>query len=205
MVTGLVSGESSIPGWVRVECDSDTTAAWLIRAILMENVSALSERTILYLPAGPAYRLGKEIKNVITVMAKACHYWFGHVSTFQQKAVTRLFEKLDAESPLIQPPRLDAGGLDRCKELSDKIVEGIRRATRLRSSNEEYVDWVGVECPDARTAIWMMRAAVVWNVVSRREGAMLFAPVNPTTDPQGETVVRTVRRVFGFAQTQGIL
>jgi len=30
------------------------------------------------LPAGPAFRLDKEIKNVITVVAKTHHYWTEH-------------------------------------------------------------------------------------------------------------------------------
>jgi hypothetical protein len=35
----------------------------------------------------------------------------------------------------------------------------------------------------------MMRAVVVSNVVSRREDDTFFVPVNPQTDPQGETVL----------------
>ena len=64
MVTDLEVAPSSIPGWVRVECASRSTAEWLVRAIVMENVSAHHEDTGLHLPAGPAYRVEKEIKNV---------------------------------------------------------------------------------------------------------------------------------------------
>ena len=205
MVTGLESEASSTPGWVSVKCTGDTMAEWLIRAILMENVSARCNHTVLDLPAGPTYRLEKEIKNVITVVAKTCHYWIDHVPRLQQRDIGHLFAKMDAESPLIQPAFLDDRDVDGCKVLSAMIADAIQSATGLRSSNQEYVDWVGVECPDVRTAIWMMRAVVVSNVVSRREGSMFFLPVNPATDPQGETVLRTVRHLYGFAAAQGIL
>jgi sirohydrochlorin cobaltochelatase len=44
----------------------------------MENVSVRREGPVLYLPAAPSYRLDKEIKNVITVVAKTYHYWCEH-------------------------------------------------------------------------------------------------------------------------------
>jgi sirohydrochlorin cobaltochelatase len=36
------------------------------------------DERILYLPAGPAFRLEHESKNVITVVAKTHHYWREH-------------------------------------------------------------------------------------------------------------------------------
>jgi sirohydrochlorin cobaltochelatase len=33
---------------------------------------------VLFLPAGPTFRLDKEIKNVVTVIAKTHHYWKEH-------------------------------------------------------------------------------------------------------------------------------
>jgi hypothetical protein len=51
----------------------------------------------------------------------------------------------------------------------------------------------------------MMRAMVVSNVLSRREGTVLFVPLNPETDPNGETVARSVVRIHGFATTRGLL
>ena len=47
----------------------------LVRAIVMENIYARSEAFMLDLPACPGYRIEKEIKNVITSIAKTCHYW----------------------------------------------------------------------------------------------------------------------------------
>ncbi len=46
-------------------------AGWLVRrAVNIENVSSYSEGMVLYLPAGPRFRLEKEIKNVVTAIAK---------------------------------------------------------------------------------------------------------------------------------------
>ena len=69
----------------------------------MENVSARCEGTTLELPAGPGYRLEKEIKNVITAVAKTGHDWLDHTGVAQQRAIGDLFSAIEAESPLIQP------------------------------------------------------------------------------------------------------
>ena len=50
------------------------------------------------------------------------------------------------------------------------------------------------------TAVWMMRALVVSNVLSRREGVVLFVPVNPAIDPNGARVAEAVVRI---ASAQG--
>jgi sirohydrochlorin cobaltochelatase len=168
-------------------------------------VSARREHLALYLPASPAYRIEKEIKNVITVVAKTCHYWFDHIPKLQKWDIGQLFARIEAESLLIQPALFDPRDFDECKRLSDKVVEAIRSATGLKASNQEYVDWVGTECSDIHKAIWLMRTTVVNNVVSRREGTTVFMPVNPVTDPEGETVLRTVRQVYSFATVGGVL
>src|SRR5262245_40412615 len=91
MVTGLPVEPSPQPGWITVACDSDGMAGWLLRAITMENVSARTDEAMLDLPAGPDYRIDKEIKNVVTVIAKTCHYWSGHMWRFEQRAIGELF------------------------------------------------------------------------------------------------------------------
>ena len=78
-------------------------AGWLLRAIVMENVSARAEGPLLDLPAGPAYRLEKEIKNVVTVIAKTCHYWTGHMWLPQQRTIAALLAAMAAESPVVAP------------------------------------------------------------------------------------------------------
>jgi hypothetical protein len=206
MVTELAAAPSPIPGWVRVECESAGMSEWLVRAIVMENVSAYCEGALLDLPAGPGYRLEKEIKNVITVIAKTCHYWLGHMWHSQQRTIANLFARMAMESPLVQPA-LSGHGFEagRHQILCDKIAETIHHTTGLRTSNHQYAGWLGLQCPDVRAAIWMMRALVASNVLSRREGTVLFVPVNPVSDPHGETVVRLVGRIHGFAAARNIL
>ena len=85
LVTGLRSYVSPNPGWVRVSCPGDAMAGWLLRAIVMENVAARRQGAMLDLPAAPQFRLEKETKNVITVIAKTCHYWMGHIPRAQQR------------------------------------------------------------------------------------------------------------------------
>lgn len=79
MTTGLRTRLSQAPGWIGVECHSEAMALWLLRAIVVENVSVRREGAVLYLPAGPAFRLEHEIKNVITALAKTHHYWQEHL------------------------------------------------------------------------------------------------------------------------------
>ena len=78
LTTGLRTQLSSALGWIGVQCHSEAMALWLLRAIVVENISVRREGSVLYLPAGPAFRLEHEIKNVITALAKTCHYWQEH-------------------------------------------------------------------------------------------------------------------------------
>jgi hypothetical protein len=50
----------------------------------------------------------------------------------------------------------------------------------------------------------MMRALVASNVLSRREGSVLFVPVNAATDPNGTIVAGAVERVSRCASARGI-
>ncbi len=151
----------------------------------------------LELPAAPAFRLDKEIKNVITVIAKTCHYWTGHMPRGQRLAVEKLFAELDARSPLV-PPAYSQDGVRPAADrlLYAGIAQRIQRDTGLRSSPHHYAGWLGLECGDVQTAVWMMRALVVSNVLSRREGVVLFVPVNPAIDPNGARVAEAVVRIY---------
>ena len=51
-------------------------------------------------------------------------------------------------------------------------------------------------------AIWMMRALVASNVLSRREDTVLFVPINPNTDPQGDTVIQVTCRIYDLAKNR---
>lgn len=81
MVTGLETVRSNMPGWIGLVCDSEEMALWLLRAIVVENISVRREDNVLYFPAGADFRLEKEIKNVVTVVAKTNHYWQEHLTT----------------------------------------------------------------------------------------------------------------------------
>jgi sirohydrochlorin cobaltochelatase len=80
MITGLPTVKSAVPGWVGVRCESEGMAIWLVRAIIVENVMVRREGDVLYLPAGPQFTLKNEIKSIVTVTAKTCHYWGEHLT-----------------------------------------------------------------------------------------------------------------------------
>lgn len=79
MITGLPIVASRTPGWIGVRCASEEMAVWLMRAISVENVMVRREAETLYLPAGPRFTINREIKNVITTVAKTVHYWSAHL------------------------------------------------------------------------------------------------------------------------------
>ncbi len=81
LVTHLPTFESSTLGWVGIRCDSEEMAVWLMRAIIVENVMVRREGDNLFLPAGPKFTVAKEIKNVITSVAKTVHYWQAHLKS----------------------------------------------------------------------------------------------------------------------------
>jgi sirohydrochlorin cobaltochelatase len=172
LASELPATASAMPGWVSVDCYSETMAAWLLRAIVMENVAARCQARELLLPAAPDFRLEKEIKNVVTVIAKTTHYWMGHMPRAQKSAIAELFAAM-AASPLIEPADEDG--------------------------------WRGVECPNVKAAVWMMRAMVAHNVLARREGSTLFVASNPARDAGGVIVARTVRLVHRLAAIRGVL
>jgi hypothetical protein len=206
MVTDLYAEASPVPGWIRVNCLNRGTADWLLRAITTENVAVRGEGLELDLPAGPAYRLEKEIKNVITVMAKTNHYWFGHTSQAQRGSIRNLFAIMEVESPLLRPASsLHASETHLLEAVREQASEMMHRVTGLRISDHNYSGWLGIEYPDVRSAVWMMRAMVASNILSRREGTVLFVPVDPIRDETSEKVVGAAVRLNGFAAIRGIL
>ncbi len=80
MITHLPVAPAASPGWIGLECTDEVMALWLLRAIVVENISVRREGAVLYFPAGPDFRLEHEIKNVITVIAKTHHYWTEHLT-----------------------------------------------------------------------------------------------------------------------------
>jgi hypothetical protein len=205
MVTGLAAEPSLISGWIDVDCPSSSMAGWLVRAINMENVSAHVDGMALHLPAGPRFRLEKEIKNVVTSIAKTCHYWLGHTSVVQHRAIADLFEIMESESPLIQAPFSSRNTRTAVFErLRDTIAGKIQSQTRLQATGREYHGWLGVDCLNVRPAIWMMRVMVASNVLCRREGNFIYVPVNPSTDRCGDRISGLLARAYRVASAQRV-
>ena len=88
-VTGLPFVRSAAPGWIGMRCASEEMALWILRAIVVENVTVRREDTVLWFPAGPDFRLDKEIKNIVTVVAKTTHYWQEHVADASSRGGSR--------------------------------------------------------------------------------------------------------------------
>ena len=78
LVTECEVVQEVAPGWIGLVCADSTMAAWLAEAIVVENVAARAEGRLLLVPAAPSFEVGKEIKNVITAVAKTHHYWCEH-------------------------------------------------------------------------------------------------------------------------------
>jgi len=194
LATGIVAVPSTF-GWVRLQCANDTMAEWMLRAIVMENVSARGVGSQLELPAGPGYRLEKEIKNVITVVAKTAHYWQDHMPRAEQFAVARVLDEMDAEQRLVTPSDSAFAEDD---PLRGRIADEVFRAVGLRAGGVRYGGWIGFECGSVDEAIATMRLVVVSNVLARREETVLYVPLNPTLDPNGASVVEAIRRARLF-------
>jgi sirohydrochlorin cobaltochelatase len=184
------------PRWIAMHCHSAGMAAWLVRAIVMENVLAGHDGEMLYLPAGPDFRIAKEIKNVITVLAKTCHYWTSHMSGDQHDAIASLLANDSPDSELLDFPSADALERDPAgyRQVIDEIAKEITRRTGRACFPNRYPGWIGVDCPSIRTAVWLMRAMTVENVLARREETVLFLPANPRFAENG----RTARLVQAF-------
>jgi sirohydrochlorin cobaltochelatase len=99
LVTGLWVEESPVRGWVRVTCRERGMAEWMLRAITMENVAVrMREGGTIDLPAGAGFRLEKEMKSVVTVAAKTCHYW-RHMGVKRRGEIARLLEGAEVVQP----------------------------------------------------------------------------------------------------------
>jgi hypothetical protein len=206
MVTGLEAEACPLPGWVSVTCPDEVAAEWLMRGIVMENVAAMREEKWLALPAGPAFRIEKEIKNVVTVIAKTFHYWSGHMFSAQHRAIGELFATLAATTPLATPAMPKSAEVRAaCRAAAAGMAERIQSELGLRRAEGGREGWLAVECPSVRAAVWLMRALVVSNVLARREGTSLCLPVDPWQDPGGERVVTALRLLHGLAAARGVL
>jgi len=200
MVTGLrvLDNSTVMPGWIGVQCWNMGMSAWLVRAIVMENILARHDAEVLYLPCGPEFRLAKEIKNVVTTIAKTCHYWTGHMPPEQQEDIQRLYANASIDAEFLQPASFREVQLN--PDGYRRVLETLSREITVRTGKpcfpHRYVGWIGVECLDVRYAIGLMRAMVVENVLARREDNVLFLPVRAQFAKEG----RAERLLHSFEQ-----
>jgi hypothetical protein len=171
LVTGLPVLPRVAPGWVGVRCAGEDMAVWLTRAILAENVFVRRIQDTLHLPAGSHFRLEKEVKNVITAVAKTHHYWKYHLYARPKESVADLVEPASPAEAAAIPADYEA--------VVSELTRAIEEAVSLPALRSRYLGWVEVPCPDEETAVWLMRAVLVENVLVRREKHCLFLPASP--------------------------
>jgi sirohydrochlorin cobaltochelatase len=186
----------SPPGWIGLQCDSAATAVWLVRAIVAENVIARNDGPILFVPAGPDFRVEKEIKNVIVCVAKCCHYLFDHLEPEQQPSGTA--------PSLIQPllPHELADMTELYEQSANRLQSSIEESTGMKTLCSDLPGWVGMDCGQEETAVWLLRAIAVENILARRENATLFVPVDLRGD--GEAIAVTASAVARAHRLSGI-
>lgn len=172
LTTCLSVAAESVPGWIGVQCESLEEAAWLQVAITAENVSARRSGSVLQLPAGPAFRVEKEIKNVVVALTKACHYWDGHLTADQQSL---------ARDGVWQAASPDEAAADpSAYEEARREVEEALIGAGLALLPRKCVGWVGVETVGDEDAVWLLRAVVVERLLVRREGRVIYLPIGAT-------------------------
>jgi sirohydrochlorin cobaltochelatase len=176
------------PGWFGLRCDDGAMAVWLTRAVMAENVFARREGELLFVPVGPSFRIEKEVKNVVVSLAKSCHYLLGHVDDDARPA---------GDGPtLIAPPLPEE--IERAREVYEtaavKLRAAIESTTTLSTLPDDYPGWLGLDCGSEDTAVWMLRAVAVEDVLVRREERRLYVPVS--LDPaQADALDKTAAAV----------
>lgn len=178
MTTGLDASAGPEPGWVAVRCHGEEMAGWLLRAVMAENVFVRQEGVTIQVPAGPRFRVAKEVKNVVVALAKTCHYWSDHLSKSEQANAASAMAG-QAVPSLLQPPSRPEvlAYADEYAALAERMGRSLRQATGLPVVRSPALGWVGVSFPDDWTAAWHVRAAIAENILARRETEALFLPV----------------------------
>jgi len=167
----LPTAESGPPGWVGIRCHDQDMAAWLVRAIVAENVIARHEENVLYVPAGPHFRIEKEVKNVVVCVAKTCHYLLDHVEPDERPR--------GLVANLIQPPLPEeiAAASTQYRAAVEELREILLEQVGLETVESESAGWIGLQCSSEEMAIWLQRAVIVEDILARRESPVLYMPV----------------------------
>jgi hypothetical protein len=102
-------------------------------------------------------------------------------------------------------PAYQYGDSELHESIAARAAEEIGRDTGLVRSPHRYADWLGIECPSVRAAVWLMRMVSVLNVVSRREGTVLFVAINPAADPEGNIVAESLVLADRLRVSKGVM
>jgi hypothetical protein len=198
LATELKTVASPIPGWVGVRCYDEDMAAWLLRAIVAENVAARRDRNVLYVPAGPNFQIEKEVKNVIVSLAKSCHYLLDHTEPVERPSglARSLVEPVTADEIAASPDRYNASVAD--------TEHRIREHTGLETVRGNAIGWIGIRCASEEMAVWILRAVIVEDVLARRECDVVYVPVSMVDAPQRgrAKVVAAVSQAYRLWQLQ---
>ncbi len=174
LTTGLLIAPDHEPGWIGVQCDSPEQAAWLQFAVIAENVSARRQGAVLLLPAGPDFRVEKEIKNVVVAITKGCHYWDGHLTATQKSlAGARIWQPATPQEARTNPAAYEAAVAE---------VRNALRPAGLPVASRLYTGWVSIQLANEEEAVWLLRAVLADQVLARREERVLYLPVGATPD-----------------------
>ncbi len=178
LTTGLVPTRSRELGWMELTCEHETMAAWLHRAVMAENVFSRRKGAVLLLPAGPTFRIIKEIKNVVVAFAKTFHYWTSHMPPDRKLAATSLFESSDL-APLIEPTTRDQLLAQPIvyDAMEREIRNQIQETTGFSTVKSNAAGWFGIPFREERSAAWFVRSAIAFNFLARREEHVLYLPV----------------------------
>lgn len=183
LTTGLSMKAGYAPGWIGVVCKSTMEAAWLQFAITAENVSARRKGEILQLPAGPGFRVEKEIKNVVVALGKAYHYWDGHLTVEQQSlAGGCVWEPASPSEAAAKPTEYNAAAGE---------VESALLAAGMTPLPRRYAGWLGFQTGGEEEAVWLLRAILVHQVLVRREERVLFIPFGATPCEEHASRIRS--------------
>lgn len=178
LTTGLLAERGPKPGWVTVPCDSCEMSAWLLRAVMAENVFIRRNEDKIQVPAGPDFRIVKEVKNVVVSLAKTYHYWKSHLLTEQKTAVANLFGDASTTELLEPPSRPEVlAHAAEYRDVTERAEQAVAQAAGLPIVRGKSQGWIGVKLSDERTAAWFVRSAIAENILARREEDVLFLPV----------------------------
>lgn len=187
LTTGLQPQRSHHLGWVSVPCEDPGMAAWLLRAIMAENVFVRMDESGLLLPAGPTYRIPKEVKNVVVSLAKTYHYWSDHLPEDRKQSARELLTG-GRLPPLIEPPTKSQflAKQSEYDALRLRTEEFLRNESAWKMVSSPAVGWIGIRMESERMAAWFVRSAIVSNILARREEEVFYLPLSlASSDLQG--------------------